>query len=126
VRALENKTLPRWTSRHVEYFRVKSTDPIDTPELNFEHFNIRAETDISAMMDTVAWLRRVSDVLAPCGLVIGLELPCPAGFVLMGIVQTLSKINSGFETRLLVIILRALAGLGRMEIPWLYWTRSYG
>ena len=66
-------------------------------------------------MDTVAWFRRVSDLLAPYGLVISLELPCPAGFVLMGIVQTLSKIKSGFETRLLVIILRALAGLGTME-----------
>lgn len=62
------------------YVRIRTSDPTDQPEINFQHFAVGAEEDIGAMMDTVAWVRRVfADVPAPYGPVVPTEPPCPAG-----------------------------------------------
>jgi len=62
------------------YVRITSSDPTDQPEINFQHFEVGADLDIGAMMDTVAWIRRVfADIPAPYGPVMPTEPPCPAG-----------------------------------------------
>ncbi|KAK3322997.1 hypothetical protein B0H66DRAFT_581859 [Apodospora peruviana] len=41
------------------WVKLKSADPTETPEINFNHFGAGAEYDLEAMKDTVAWIRTV-------------------------------------------------------------------
>jgi len=63
------------------YVRINSTDPTEVPEINFRYFSRGAESDLGAMVDFVAWNRRVfAKVPAPYGPVKTVEPPCPAGY----------------------------------------------
>ncbi|KAH8887907.1 alcohol oxidase [Thozetella sp. PMI_491] len=63
------------------YVRIRSADPTDTPDINLEHYGNDAETDLGAVEDAVALMRRVfADIPAPYGPVVGSEPPCPAGY----------------------------------------------
>lgn len=58
--------------------QIKSSDPRDTPDINFNHFVEGAETDIGAILDTVAWGRRAfATTEDPFGPVTPIEPPCP-------------------------------------------------
>jgi choline dehydrogenase len=41
------------------WVKLKSADPMDTPEINFNHYATGSEYDLEAMKDTVAWIRTV-------------------------------------------------------------------
>jgi choline dehydrogenase len=41
------------------WVKLRSADPTDTPEINFNHYAHGAEYDLEAMKDTVAWIRTV-------------------------------------------------------------------
>jgi choline dehydrogenase len=41
------------------WVKLKSADPMDTPEINFNHYAAGSELDLEAMKDTVAWIRTV-------------------------------------------------------------------
>src|SRR3569833_1962990 len=57
--------------------KLRSADPSDPPEININHFAEGAATDVGAMMDAVAWSRRVYDsVAAPYGPIRTVEPPC--------------------------------------------------
>ncbi|KAK3357910.1 hypothetical protein B0T25DRAFT_450201 [Lasiosphaeria hispida] len=41
------------------WVKLKSADPTETPEINFNHYAVGSEYDLEAMKDTVAWIRRI-------------------------------------------------------------------
>jgi len=41
------------------WVKLKSADPTETPEINFNHYAAGSEMDLEAMKDTVAWIRTV-------------------------------------------------------------------
>ncbi|KAK4202127.1 hypothetical protein QBC40DRAFT_322355 [Triangularia verruculosa] len=41
------------------WVKIRSSDPTETPEINFNHFAPGSELDMEAMKDTVAWIRTV-------------------------------------------------------------------
>ncbi|KAM7219065.1 hypothetical protein V8F06_005503 [Rhypophila decipiens] len=41
------------------WVKLKSADPTETPEINFNHYAEGSEMDLEAMKDTVAWIRTV-------------------------------------------------------------------
>lgn len=57
------------------WVRLRSADPTETPEINFNHFAVGAEHDLGAMRDTVAWIRRVYRRVG----ITPTEPPCAAG-----------------------------------------------
>jgi len=62
------------------YVRLKSKDPQDTPAINFMHYAEGKETDMGAIKDTIALVRKVySGVPSPSGPIASTEPPCPAG-----------------------------------------------
>ncbi|KAL2142036.1 hypothetical protein VTI28DRAFT_1606 [Corynascus sepedonium] len=62
---------------------LRSSDPRDTPEINFHLFeedDAGTELDLNAELDTVKWARRAfADVPAPLGPIAPVEPPCPDG-----------------------------------------------
>ncbi|RYP49342.1 hypothetical protein DL769_011085 [Monosporascus sp. CRB-8-3] len=59
------------------YVKIRSADPTDIPEINFELFKEGAETDIGAMMDAIAFGRRAyTAVPGPLGPITPIEPPC--------------------------------------------------
>ncbi|KAK7911574.1 hypothetical protein PG985_014055 [Apiospora marii] len=66
--------------------RITSRDPTSPPAINFEHFpGGLDDADVGAMLDTVAFVRRVfAAVPAPFGPVTPVEPPCPAGVLSNG------------------------------------------
>ncbi|KAH7369373.1 choline dehydrogenase [Plectosphaerella cucumerina] len=62
------------------FVKLRSADPTDTPEINFNLFSEGAETDIGALKDGVAWgrraLLRAEGSIAPVNIT---HPPCPAG-----------------------------------------------
>jgi choline dehydrogenase len=65
------------------YVQIQSADPLDTPEVNLNYFAEGAETDLNAMLDTVAFVRRAfASTEAPVGPVIPLSPPCPPADIL--------------------------------------------
>jgi len=60
--------------------KLRSTDPRDTPEINFHLFeenDVGAELDLKAELDTVKWARRVfASVPPPLGPLTPVEPPC--------------------------------------------------
>jgi choline dehydrogenase len=60
------------------YVQIQSANAIDTPEVNLNYFAEGAETDLNAMLDTVAFARRAfASTEAPVGPVISVSPPCP-------------------------------------------------
>ncbi|KAL2194698.1 GMC oxidoreductase-like protein [Corynascus similis CBS 632.67] len=57
------------------WVKLRSTDPTDTPEINFNHFAVGAEFDLEAMKDTIAWIRTVYRRVG----ITTLEPPCEQG-----------------------------------------------
>ncbi|KAM0634163.1 hypothetical protein D7B24_006377 [Verticillium nonalfalfae] len=57
--------------------RLRSSDPTDPPDINFNLFKEKREIDMGGMKDTVAWVRRVfASTRSPSGPVTPLEPPC--------------------------------------------------
>lgn len=66
------------TQNRAGVIKIKSTDPTDTPDINFNHFVEGSETDIGSILDTVAWARRsFATTRAPVGPLTSVEPPCP-------------------------------------------------
>lgn len=57
------------------WVKLKSADPLDTPEINFNHFAEGSEMDLEAMKDTVAWIRTVYKRVG----ITTVEPPCSKG-----------------------------------------------
>ncbi|KAK4188590.1 hypothetical protein QBC35DRAFT_548974 [Podospora australis] len=57
------------------WVKLKSADPLDTPEINFNHFAPGSEMDLEAMKDTVAWIRTVYKRVG----ITTVEPPCSKG-----------------------------------------------
>ncbi|KZL78185.1 choline dehydrogenase [Colletotrichum tofieldiae] len=58
--------------------KLLSADPQDVPEINFNLFKQGRETDMGAMKDTIAWVRRIyAKVAGPSGPITPREPPCP-------------------------------------------------
>jgi choline dehydrogenase len=57
------------------WVKLKSADPMDTPEINFNHYAVGAEYDLEAMKDTVAWIRTVYKRVG----ITTVEPPCSKG-----------------------------------------------
>jgi choline dehydrogenase len=57
------------------WVKLKSADPTETPEINFNHYAEGSEPDMNAIKDTVAWIRRVYKKLG----MTPTEPPCKAG-----------------------------------------------
>ncbi|KAH6866736.1 hypothetical protein BKA58DRAFT_210807 [Alternaria rosae] len=65
------------------YVQIRSADPVDTPEVNLNYFAEGAETDLNAMLDTVAFVRRAfASTEAPVGPVTSVSPPCPPADIL--------------------------------------------
>jgi choline dehydrogenase len=65
------------------YVQIQSADPVDTPEVNLNYFAEGAETDLNAMLDTVAFVRRAfASTEAPVGPVTPVSPPCPPADIL--------------------------------------------
>ncbi|KAF4854559.1 Choline dehydrogenase [Colletotrichum siamense] len=59
------------------YLKLRSADPTEPPEINFQLYQEGAETDLGALADVAAWGRRVmSDVGGPWGPLAPAEPPC--------------------------------------------------
>jgi len=60
------------------YVKLLSSNPQDTPEINFMHYEQGKETDMGAMKDTIAWARKI--YAGAKGVTIATkEPPCPSG-----------------------------------------------
>jgi choline dehydrogenase len=57
------------------WVKLRSADPMDTPEINFNHFAAGSEYDLEAMKDTVAWIRTVYKRVG----ITAVEPPCSKG-----------------------------------------------
>ncbi|KAL2161803.1 hypothetical protein VTH06DRAFT_7587 [Thermothelomyces fergusii] len=57
------------------WVKLRSRDPTDTPEINFNHYAVGAEYDLEAVKDTVAWIRSVYRRVG----ITTLEPPCARG-----------------------------------------------
>ncbi|KXX77942.1 Choline dehydrogenase, mitochondrial [Madurella mycetomatis] len=57
------------------WVKLRSADPMDTPEINFNHYAEGAEYDLEAMKDTVAWIRKVYQRVG----ITTVEPPCSSG-----------------------------------------------
>lgn len=59
--------------------QIKSTDPQDTPDVNLNYFVQGAETDLGAILETVAFVRKTyASTEAPIGPVEPVSPPCLA------------------------------------------------
>jgi len=62
------------------WVKLRSADPTDMPEINFNLFSEGADTDIGAIKDTIAWGRRaLGRVQGPTGPMTLTGPPCPTG-----------------------------------------------
>ncbi|AEO63927.1 uncharacterized protein THITE_2109539 [Thermothielavioides terrestris NRRL 8126] len=82
------RSLARMTVQNAAgYVRIKSTDPTDTPDINIMQYEDpgKGEIDLGAMVDGVAWVRRLLMTLpAPYGPVTPTDPPCNAGLTADG------------------------------------------
>ncbi|KAK4149367.1 hypothetical protein C8A00DRAFT_38048 [Chaetomidium leptoderma] len=62
------------------WVKLRSADPMDTPEINFNHFAAGSEPDLEAMKDTVAWVRTVYKRVG----ITPVEPPCTKGVDVKG------------------------------------------
>ncbi|KAK3938426.1 GMC oxidoreductase [Diplogelasinospora grovesii] len=61
---------------------LRSADPQDTPDINFNYFTDGADIDLGAIDDTVKWGRRAhAGVAAPLGPLNTTEPPCPSSLI---------------------------------------------
>ncbi|RYP51377.1 hypothetical protein DL768_003305 [Monosporascus sp. mg162] len=57
--------------------RLRSADPLDTPDINFKLYVEGADVDVGAIKDTIAWARRIYNAtVAPYGPLRTTEPPC--------------------------------------------------
>ncbi|KAK3312741.1 GMC oxidoreductase-like protein [Apodospora peruviana] len=57
--------------------KLRSADPLDTPDINFKLFSNNKDLDLDAELDTIKWARRVfASVPPPMGPIMPLEPPC--------------------------------------------------
>jgi choline dehydrogenase len=68
------------------YVRITSTDPTATPDINIRQYESpKGDVDLRAMVDAVAWVRRIfMSLAAPYGPVTPTEPPCHAGIAADG------------------------------------------
>jgi len=72
-------TVKMHTQNKAGYVQIRSSDPQDTPEINFNHFSEGSETDVGAILDTVAFGRKsFFGTEEPVGPVGPREPPCPS------------------------------------------------
>ncbi|KAI1177720.1 GMC oxidoreductase [Nemania sp. FL0916] len=57
------------------WVRLRSANPQDTPEVNFNHYASGSEYDLGAMKDVIAWVRRIYQSIG----ITPREPPCTAG-----------------------------------------------
>ncbi|TLD03757.1 uncharacterized protein PgNI_11573 [Pyricularia grisea] len=57
------------------WVKLRSADPQEPPEINFNHYAEGSEPDIEAMKDTIAWIRTVFKRIG----ITTIEPPCPSG-----------------------------------------------
>ncbi|KAK3369664.1 hypothetical protein B0T24DRAFT_363311 [Lasiosphaeria ovina] len=57
------------------WVKLRSADPTDTPEINFNHYAAGADADFLAMKETVAWIRSIYLRIG----ITPVEPPCPSG-----------------------------------------------
>lgn len=57
------------------WVKLRSADPRDPPEINFNHYAEGSGPDLEAMKDTIAWIRTVYKRIG----ITTIEPPCPAG-----------------------------------------------
>ncbi|KAL5121974.1 hypothetical protein ACEQ8H_000190 [Pleosporales sp. CAS-2024a] len=63
--------------------QIKSTDPQEPPDINLNYFVQGAETDVGAILDTVAFARKTyASTQGPVGPVEPVSPPCPASDIL--------------------------------------------
>jgi len=78
------RSLARMTvQNNAGFVRIKSTDPTVPPDINIRQYESpqAGEIDLNAMIDAVAWVRRLFMTLpAPFGPVTPTEPPCSVGF----------------------------------------------
>ncbi|KAH7391756.1 hypothetical protein BKA66DRAFT_412800 [Pyrenochaeta sp. MPI-SDFR-AT-0127] len=60
------------------FIRIKSADPQDMPDVNLNYFATGAETDLGAILETIAFGRKAyRNTEAPVGPVVPVSPPCP-------------------------------------------------
>jgi choline dehydrogenase len=65
------------------YIQIRSADPTEMPEVNMNYFATGADTDMSAILDTVAFVRKVfATTEAPVGPLVPASPPCPPSQIL--------------------------------------------
>jgi choline dehydrogenase len=65
------------------YVQIQSADPTETPEVNLNYFATGAETDMGAILDTLAFVRKAFMATeAPVGPVTPVSPPCPPADIL--------------------------------------------
>ncbi|KAK1623305.1 GMC oxidoreductase [Colletotrichum phormii] len=76
-KAIGFSTVKMHPQNTAEYIKIKSADPTEPPQINFELYKEGAETDLEAIAEVVAWGRRsMRDVQGPWGPVEPAEPPC--------------------------------------------------
>jgi choline dehydrogenase len=69
------------TQNNAGWVKIKSTDPRDTPDINFEYYSTGTESDIGGLIEEIAFFRRIfAKIPAPWGPAKTVEPPCPAGY----------------------------------------------
>lgn len=69
-----------YPSNRAGVLKLRTTDPRDMPDIDFNYFTDNPQSDLNAMSDAVAWGRRVyGNVEAPYGPIAPTEPPCPGG-----------------------------------------------
>ncbi|USP79930.1 uncharacterized protein yc1106_07204 [Curvularia clavata] len=65
------------------YVRIRSADPTETPDVNLNYFVTGAETDMNAILDTLAFARKAFRTTeAPVGPITPVSPPCPPADIL--------------------------------------------
>jgi choline dehydrogenase len=65
------------------YIHIKSADPTEMPEVNLNYFATGADTDMGAILDTVAFVRKAfATTEGPVGPVVPASPPCPPSLIL--------------------------------------------
>jgi choline dehydrogenase len=105
------------------YVRIRSSDPIDQPEINFQHFGVGADSDIGAMMDALLGSAGCLPMFpSPSARLSPQSRRVLLVFRPMDTAKTPHRISRGLPIRSLVTTPLVRAPLGEMEIPWLSWT----
>lgn len=62
------------------WVKITTSDPTAAPDIDTNQYGVNADSDIGAVIDSLAWSRRAFiNLPAPYGPVVTTEPPCPAG-----------------------------------------------